>query len=141
MRLRMVRTEPLSWLQMPAVMCMWPESAVGMPLTLGFTVTDRVAHSLILVSAETNANIKTLQNTDVIDLSALPTTLFINFLKGACYRHYYLFFVRYCKISTLEKPYRLRPLPNTTLILPTHNAVFIQEPQDTVTHGNINRPL
>lgn len=46
----------------------------GTPLTIHFTVTGTAVSSLILVNAETDQDIKTLQNGDVIDLSTLPTT-------------------------------------------------------------------
>jgi hypothetical protein len=45
----------------------------GMPLTIYFTVTGQVVNNLILVNAETDKDIKTLVNGDVIDLAALPT--------------------------------------------------------------------
>jgi hypothetical protein len=45
----------------------------GTPLTIHFTVTGQVVSRLILVNAETDQDIKTLKNGDVIDLSTLPT--------------------------------------------------------------------
>lgn len=46
----------------------------GTSLSIHFTVTGTAISSLILVNAETDKDIKTLQNGDVIDLAALPTT-------------------------------------------------------------------
>lgn len=45
----------------------------GNALTIHFTVIGQVVSSLILVNAETDQDIKTLQNGDVIDLFFLPT--------------------------------------------------------------------
>lgn len=45
----------------------------GKPLTIHFTVTGMVVSNFILVNAETDQDIKTLQNGDVLDLSTLPT--------------------------------------------------------------------
>ncbi|WP_221392023.1 FG-GAP-like repeat-containing protein [Dyadobacter sp. NIV53] len=45
----------------------------GTPRTIHFSVTGAVVSSLILVNAETDQAIQTLQNGDVIDLSVLPT--------------------------------------------------------------------
>jgi hypothetical protein len=47
--------------------------SAGTPLTIHFTVTGQVVSNLVLVNAETDQDIKTLQNGDVIDLSTLPT--------------------------------------------------------------------
>jgi hypothetical protein len=45
----------------------------GTTLTIHFTVTDTAVSSFILVNADTDQDIKTLQNGDAIDLAALPT--------------------------------------------------------------------
>ncbi len=45
----------------------------GTPLTIHFTVTGAAVSSLILVNAQTDTDIKTLKNGDVIDLANLPT--------------------------------------------------------------------
>lgn len=49
------------------------KGAKGKSLTIHFTVVGTAVSSLILVNAETDQDIKTLQNGDVIDLASLPT--------------------------------------------------------------------